>query len=608
MMDVITDPLIDEVTVMKSVRTGGTQAVIDNAVGYFMDQDPGPMLVVHPGKNEARDWSKDHFDNMVRDTPVLHGRVFSDKIKDRKNEILHKQFPGGIIFIIGSNSAAGFRQKTIQRVFLDDVDGYEPSAGSEGDQIELARNRTITYLYHSRKIIKVSNPTTRGLSRIEQEYFASDQRHYYVPCPLCGYGQILVFSPESQFSSLTQGYLKFDKENLSWVAYQCSNCQQPIDEKQKLQMIRSGKWMKLQPAVIGHAGFHLNELTSTFSSWHEVAKGFLNTKKMKERLRVFINQRLGETFVEDKSYEIDESSLIARVEDYLSDEKPWVPKGVLCMTAAVDVQEDRLEPMVVGWGVDEECWIIDHRVIFGSPELEKTWRELDTYLETGWKHETGIDLSPWSTHGVCIIGIDSGYQADKVYRYVRDRQAKRRFFALKGYDERGRKKSGEEKEFILDIHYKNRTHARLAIVNDAAIKSRIYERLGYKEPGPGFIHFPKSRCNAKFFEQLTAEERVTVRNENGYYERIWRMKKDRSNNEVLDCLKYNFAMHKILRPNYEALKERLDEKVKELGMQTVSVDEPGDKSGPEGEGRSESFRRVQPPRRPGGGFLNRWKL
>jgi phage terminase large subunit GpA-like protein len=558
MMDAITDERVEEVTLMKSVRTGGTQAVIDNAIGYFIHQDPGPMLMVHPGKSEGRDWSKDHFDTMVRDTPALSLRVSSNKIKDRKNEILRKQFPGGILYIIGSNSAAGFRQKTIQRVFLDDIDAYDVSAGEEGDQIQLARNRTISYTDFQRKIVKVSNPTIRGISKIEREYFKSDQRHYYVPCPECGHFQTLIFSPESQFGELATSFMRFDPENLSWLYYECENCHAKLEESKKLRMIRNGRWHKLKPEVINHAGFHLSELISPFSNWMEIVKSFLTAKRNREELRVFINQRLGETFVEEKSYEVDEDSLLAKRENYIN-----VPAGVLVLTAGVDVQVDRLEAIIYGWGIRQECWFIDRRVMIGSPEREATWKELDEYLAHEWTHESGVILRPWAANGLQCVCIDSGYSAENVYRYVKRRQL-RRYFAVKG-DE------GFKKPFIIDVKYDKKYHARFATIAVDAIKTRVYDRLNPDtKPGYGSMHFPM-RCNEEFFNQLTSEKRVIKKMATGHPKLVWELKEG-LRNEVLDCTAYNFAALALLNPDFEKIKKKFDDRVaaKDASDQTAA--------------------------------------
>jgi len=552
MMDVITESQIVEVTVMKSVRSGGTQSVIDNAIAYFIHQDPGPMLVVHPGKEEARIWSKDHFDTMVRDTKVLHGLVFSDKIKDKKNEILHKIFPGGVLYIIGSNSASGFSQKTIQRVFLDDIDRYEPSASNEGDQIKLARNRTITYMHHSRKIIKVSNPTTRGVSRIEQEYLLSDQRHYYMPCPFCGHKQVLIFSPQSQFANLARSHLKFDDKNNSWRYYECENCHKQIDEKYKLKMIQNGEWRKSNPNIIDHAGFHINELMSPFSSWEDIVKDFLESKRNREQLRVFINQRLGETFIEEKSIEVDNDSLISRREDY----SDIIPNGVLVITLAIDRQRDRLESVLLGWGKGYECWFLDHRIFYfvKTKYGNDVWKELDDYISRGLKHESGLILKPFTTNGLACVCIDSGDSPDDVYQYVKARQS-RRFFAVKGDD-------GFDKQIIHKVTYNNRYGARLIIVGVDTAKQKIYDRLNITDVGPYYFHFNKS-CNDEFFKQLTSEKIVWKQTPRGYPKKVFELKSG-MRNEILDCYTYNLAAITLLNPNWDILKENLESKIQSM--------------------------------------------
>jgi phage terminase large subunit GpA-like protein len=554
MMDVITDPMVEEVTVMKCVRSGGTQAVINNAIGYWIDQDPGPMLLVQTGIADAKTWSKDHFDTMVRDTPCLREKVSSDKIKDRKNEILHKTFPGGLLYIVGSNSAAGFRMKTIQRVLLDDIDGYEVSAGNEGDQIALARNRTITYMHHGRKIIKVSNPTTRGLSRIEREFNQSDQRIFFLPCPHCGHFQFLVFSKDhSQFAHLANSQLMFDSANLSWVYYQCENCKKSIEERHKIPMVRAGRWQAQRPDVTHHAGFHLSEMFSPFSSWHQLAKDFLEQKRYREQLRTFINQRLGETFVEDRAYELDDDDLMTRVEKYPTIQKAdtaivQVPEGVLVMTVATDTQADRLESIVMGWGLRGESWIIDRHITYGSPERDATYEALDEYLSKVWMHETGLRLTRGSRHGIAAELIDAGYATENVYRYVKRHQRRRRILAIKGDD-------GMAKGFIPGgIKYEKRLGARFALVGVDAIKVRLFDRLNVRKAGPnehqepGLMHFPEHVANHEFFEQLTAEKRIRILDKrSGFYKAKWVLKEGRRN-EVLDCVVYNIAAETWLKP------------------------------------------------------------
>jgi phage terminase large subunit GpA-like protein len=91
----------------------------------------------------------------------------------------------------GANSAVGLRSTPARYIFLDEVDAYPASADEEGDPVTLAEARSLTFA-HRRKVFLVSTPTIRGLSRIEREYEASDQRRFFVPCPHCGHAMAEV--------------------------------------------------------------------------------------------------------------------------------------------------------------------------------------------------------------------------------------------------------------------------------------------------------------------------------------------------------------------------------------------------------------------------------
>ncbi|MCV5768041.1 phage terminase large subunit family protein, partial [Escherichia coli] len=70
-----------------------------------------------------------------------------------------------------------------------------------------------------------------------------------------------------------------------------------------------------------------------------------------------------------------------------------VPYGVLLLTAGVDTQDDRFEITVLGWGMNEECWVIAHDVIFGDLETEEPWERLDAYLKQVWRRADGFGLT-----------------------------------------------------------------------------------------------------------------------------------------------------------------------------------------------------------------------
>jgi len=102
-MNAVNDPAVNNIVVMSSAQIGKTE-ICNNVLGYHIDQDPAPILVVQPTLDMAQAWSKDRLATMLRDTPVLQGKVADPRSRDSGNTTLHKVFPGGHITACGANS------------------------------------------------------------------------------------------------------------------------------------------------------------------------------------------------------------------------------------------------------------------------------------------------------------------------------------------------------------------------------------------------------------------------------------------------------------------------------------------------------------------------
>ena len=75
---------------MTSAQVGKTETFLNNPVGYFIAQDPSPILVIQPTLEMAQTWSKDRFAPMLRDTIVL-----KELVKDPRARIRgHNRRPG----------------------------------------------------------------------------------------------------------------------------------------------------------------------------------------------------------------------------------------------------------------------------------------------------------------------------------------------------------------------------------------------------------------------------------------------------------------------------------------------------------------------------------
>jgi phage terminase large subunit GpA-like protein len=57
-MDAISDPTIEIIVMMSSAQVGKTELLL-NTVGFHVDQDPAPIMVVMPTERDAETWSKD---------------------------------------------------------------------------------------------------------------------------------------------------------------------------------------------------------------------------------------------------------------------------------------------------------------------------------------------------------------------------------------------------------------------------------------------------------------------------------------------------------------------------------------------------------------------
>ena len=105
---------------------------------------------------------------------------------------MFKSFPGGTLTLVGANASSGLASTPIRYAFPDEMDRYPQDVDHEGDPVELIRTRTETYSV-IRKLFFPCTPTELGLSRVSRRYDESDQRLYFIRCPLCGHMAPLFF-------------------------------------------------------------------------------------------------------------------------------------------------------------------------------------------------------------------------------------------------------------------------------------------------------------------------------------------------------------------------------------------------------------------------------
>lgn len=515
MMDSVSDPSVHTVVIMSSAQVGKT-SIMENVIGFFIDQDPSPILVLQPTLEMGQTFSKDRLAPMLRDTPALYGKVQEVKSRDTGNTMMRKSFPGGQLTIAGANSAASLASRPIRVLLADEVDRYPVSAGTEGDPVSLAKKRTATFW--NKKIVLVSTPTIKNQSRIEAAYKESDQRHYLVPCPDCGHEQRLMWAQ-----------VRWDEGKPHTAQYCCIECGTLWGDAQRWAAVRKGRWQATAP-FNGTAGFHLSELYSPWRKLSETAEDFLSSKHDPERLQTWVNTSLGETW--ESSGETVEMDVIDGLREVYGPDD--LPNRVMYATAGVDTQGDRLEVEVVGWAKEEESWGIGYHVIYGDPAQKAVWEELDGLLTETYRTESGKVIRIKAT---CIDS--GGHHAEAVMRFCRDR-AKRRVHAIKGF-------GGAGKPIWPVRASRAKTRDLVYMVGVDTAKDTIYARLQIAEPGPGYCHLPADPATGYdegWAEQLTAEQKVTRHKEGREYA-VWFLPKGKRN-EALDCRVYALAAMKSL--------------------------------------------------------------
>jgi len=552
-MDAISDQRLRDIVVMAGAQVGKTEMLL-NVIGFHIHHDPSPILLVQPTLEMAQAFSKDRLAPMLRDTPALRGSVKDPRSRDANNTTTHKVFTGGHISLVGSNSAAGLASRPIRVVLCDEVDRYPPSAGSEGSPILLARKRSATF--HNRKMVMVSTPTNKGASMIESQYEESDKRQYFVPCEDCGTVQTLKWSN-----------VKWEKDKPETAYYACEACGSVWDDAKRNRSVRKGEWVATADFT-GVAGFHINGLYSPWTMLADAVRDFLIAKKAPDTLRVFVNTFLAETW-EDQGETVGDIRFEDREEEFGAS----IPDDIVVITAGIDVQDDRLELELIGWGRDEESWSLDYKTLYGDPSTPHLWNDLDNILKASYTTESGRQL------GIRAACVDSGgHYTQAVYNFVRPREG-RRIFAIKGM-------AGEQRPLVGRPSKNNIGKIKLFTVGTFPIKELIFSRLKIQSSGAGYCHFPAGRSD-EYYQQLANSEKIVTKYQKGFPRREF--VKTRTRNEALDCRVYAYAALCILSLNINAVADRV-----------VNAPEPDTESQPQ-----QPNPLARRPRQ--GGFVNSWR-
>ena len=509
---------IREVNWLKSARTGYTK-LICAVICFFIDHKKRNIGVWQPDDGARDSFSKKHIDPMLRDVrPMRAIFPWFDK-KHKNNNMDSKAFLNRKeLFLLGGKAAKNYREKSLDVVIGDEVSKFDNDIEGEGSPLMLMDKRTEGSVF--RKAIRGSSPATLPECQISEAAQLSDH-HFkrHIPCPCCGGFQVLKFGTPKSPYGLKFGDNLPEQYMAEMAVYQCEHCHDYFTYSDYLKMDFMGYWVS-EEGLVTYDGinfydeydgsdaytpesvsFHLWTAYSHFSHWKNIVLDWNKIKGNINRLKTFVNTTLGEAFEEDVEAKIESEVLFDRREVY----KAQVPANAYYITAGFDMQDNRVEGAMYAHGLHGEMFLFDSFIVYGNPEEQALWDQLELVCRRQYRHEYNVMLP------ISRVCFDSGgHHTDKVHAFSR-RMGVEWVLPCKGsstYNQpiatMPKKKDGSRGTYLVMVGTDN---AKDEIFSSLLIKLEDGHNL--RNPTAGWIHFPHSDriCDQKWFEQLCSEQK-----------------------------------------------------------------------------------------------------
>ena len=566
-MDCMGNDAVEEVVLRKSARVGYTKMVLA-ALAYFAEHKARNQAIWQPTDEDSDEFVKTELEPMIRDVPAMLDIFPGFGMRSKDNTLRQKKFRGCVLHMRGGKAAKNYRRLSLSVAAIDEADAFDSDVEGEGSAVSLARKRLEGATFP--KLIVGSTPKTRGYSLVDGREAVADLRlRFKIPCPCCDERIELRWGGKDE----AHGFKWTDGPDS--VKHLCGTCGGLFDQSDYLAVWDRGRWEADDGTYLDELGafcldgepvpapravsFFVWTAYSPQTTWAQLVREFLSAKAKAAKgdtseLKAFINTTLGESW-EEGGEAVAASALQSRAEDY---ELGTLPAGVILATMAVDVQGDRLEYAIKGWGVLEESWQVDYDVIRGDPAQADVWATLRATIQRKLARADGVEMR------VRAVAIDSGgLHTHEVYQFCRANRdlVVGKVFAVKGHSQRDRAIIGKASK--VDVNHKGQTVKRGAevyLLGTDTAKNLIKNRLEMRHPGPGYVHF-SHELPGEYYEQLTSEKRVT-RHRNGRLYREWVLPSG-VRNEGLDLEVYNTAAvqklgaHKWSRRRWEIEAGRL---------------------------------------------------
>jgi len=547
-LDFMSDDRIEELDMMKAKRVGYTK-MITCKITYNIAHRRRKTALYQPTDDDRDSYVKSEIDPLLDPVNGVQAINKARKLgKGHEETIKYKAFRDSALHLLGGKASRAYRRITVDEVILDEISKFDRSIEKSGPPRGLARGRLEGAPYP--KLICGSTPLLKGLCHIEDAVNEAEGLvRFHIDCIHCGVEHPLIWGA----MKVAHGF-HWTRSQPGTVHHVCPHCRKSISQADYMPggvpvggawvCERTGKrygrdrvWrdsagMPCNPPRT--LGVHVWTAYSPQRAWSDIVDEFEKASNALEAgdtgpMQLFVNETLGETW-ELAGERTDEHALQARAEPY---KLCTVPRGALILTAGVDVQRNRWEITVYGWGRGLESWVVDVAVLEGNPAVDDEWGAVLDYLQRRYPQEAG-----GLTMGISATSIDSSDQTQAVYSWVSKAQHMlKNLRAIKGDGGEGPILGASS---LQEINWRGRKVARgikLWRVGVDSAKDLLLGQLAIVKPGPGYVHF-SDELQREFYEQLTAEQRVLAR-VNG--REAYRWIKRRPRNEQLD--NRNYAMH-----------------------------------------------------------------
>lgn len=380
----------------------GKTTVAENWLLHSVGADPGDLLWYMQTDKALQDYVKNRINPMIQSHEVMRSRLGAKPID---NSIGFKNFTSMRANFL-SAAMSNLISRSAPRIVVDEEDAYDAALGDVGELVDVRRQS----FGRESKVLRISHPDrAKGLdpkrdwtAGIMRAYAPSTRCTWWWACPECG-----AWSSPNPNAARVMVLDYPDCVSLDEIAEQTrlvcpvNGCM--IEDRQRAAMNAGGRWLAHgqeieddgqvtgTPARSDTAGFWIMGVMSPFliGGIGELARARVQAQRIFDQdgddtaLRQILPKKWSIPYSKPRRVgSLDAAAIADRAEPGLA--LGTVPEGVRFLTAFADVQANRFELLVRGWGERGESWIVDYRVIMADPASSAAdWDQLLGLLTGG---------------------------------------------------------------------------------------------------------------------------------------------------------------------------------------------------------------------------------